>query len=99
MNRGGIELGGRKNEEYGNDPDRWPDPKYGASKPSRLILESGDSFNQGFSVSVHSECYFLANVQKCGTAEIERPERSEQGTLPAVATTDLLGSFVFIGKG
>ena len=28
---------------------------------------------------------------KCGTAEKERPERSELGALSAVATTDLFG--------
>jgi hypothetical protein len=32
--------------------------------------------------------------QKCGTAEIGRPERSERETLPAVATTVLLGFFI-----
>jgi hypothetical protein len=35
--------------------------------------------------------------QKGDTAKIDRPERSERGTLPAVATTVLIGdSFVFI---
>ena len=34
---------------------------------------------------------------KCGTAGISRPERSELGTLSAVATTDLFGVFVTVG--
>ena len=38
----------------------------------------------------------LVQRQKCGTAEIGRPERSERETLPAVATTVLLGVFVFV---
>jgi hypothetical protein len=41
-------------------------------------------------LSRHS-IWLLAEYQKCGTAEINRPERSERGTLPAVATTVLLG--------
>ena len=36
--------------------------------------------------------------QKCGTAEIGRPERSERGTLSAVATTVLLGFFFVIER-
>lgn len=37
--------------------------------------------------------------QRCGTAEIELPERSERGTLPAVATTVLFGFLVVSGSG
>ena len=32
---------------------------------------------------------------KCGTAEIERPERSELEALSAVATTGVFGFFLF----
>ena len=38
---------------------------------------------------------FLSQRQKCGTAEVERPERSERGTSSAVATTVLLAFFLF----
>ena len=37
------------------------------------------------------EDFYFTERQKCGTAEIGRPERSERETLPAVATTVLFG--------
>jgi heme/copper-type cytochrome/quinol oxidase subunit 3 len=39
--------------------------------------------------------FLIYKTSRCGTAEIELPERSERGTLPAVATTVLLGFFFF----
>jgi hypothetical protein len=41
-----------------------------------------------------SDAAELGERQRCGTAEIERPERSERETLPAVATTVLFGLFI-----
>ena len=38
----------------------------------------------------------LAERQRCGTAEIGCPERSERGTLPAAATTVLFAVSLFV---
>ena len=43
--------------------------------------------------------YFFIERQRCGTAEIGLSERSERGTLPAVATTVLFGFFDFTVEG
>jgi hypothetical protein len=51
-----------------------------------IILKLRDSIAFGISI--------IAKRQKCGTAEIGRPERSERGTLPAVATTALFAVFI-----
>ena len=41
---------------------------------------------------------FSGERQKCGTAEDERPERSETETLPDVATTVLLASSLIVSE-
>ena len=37
------------------------------------------------------DLHFVAERQKCGTAEIGRPERSEREMFPSVTTTVLFG--------
>lgn len=47
-----------------------------------------------FEVFMRGSSSFLAERQRCGAAEAGRPERSERGTLSAVATTVLFGELI-----
>jgi hypothetical protein len=48
------------------------------------------------SYGVHMADDLFGERLKCGTAEIERPKRSERETLPAIATTDLFGLVLIV---